>query len=441
MTKPPLLSLRPLSAGQLELLAEQIDLGRCVLVLGPWAATSLLDGQPQPVNALLAHALNTELTMPVPEPHNLAMVATALQKQYDGKIILERSAANFLRVQTEPGELLQTVVRLPFRIILTTAQDNLLQRAYAQAGLPFAEGWYRINQTQPDAFDETSNRPFVYQLFGKILDKGSDCLILTQQDQMDYLDSMQGVGKETRFPPALRKAMQDAKCFLFLGFDYENWYLRVLLHVLKFSEKAELVFGLPENHRENGLSAAVASFFSTQYKFSFFEENATGLLQQLREKLPNDSPPLSAVKTLRLLYLNAPEDAALVGELDRSLSRLKEQFGIAAQSIYDILPGENVDEARSRAVDEANLILPIISADFFADKAFTDTLTPRVLARRDSPGVRIVAIYARDVHGGTDFFKGKIAVLPAENIPLSDMNREKAFLNIGLELEKILAAL
>ncbi len=444
MAHPPTHPLRSLAETQLELLAEQIELGKCVLVLGPWA--SLPNDESLSVSTLLAHALSQELAAPVPEPDDLPMVATAFQRQFEGgRLILERKAANFLRNQTEPGKLLHAVAQLPFRIILTTAQDNLLQRAFAAAGKPYNEGWYRINQTQPDAFDETSTRPFVYQLFGKVLEKGSDSLILTQQDRMDYLDSVQGVGKETRLPPALRKAMQDAKCFLFLGFDYEYWYLRVLLHVLKFSEKAELVFGLPENLPENGFSAGVAAFFSAQYKFSFFGENALELLEKLREKLSEntDNFPSPAPKTLRLLYLNAAEDAALVIDLDRSLSQLKEKFGIAASSIHDILPGENVEEARLRAVAEANLILPVISADFVAAPEMfgTGTLTQQALERHGSPGARVVAIYAREVFGGTDLFKGKTAILPADNIPLSDMNREKAFFNIGLELEKILAAL
>ncbi len=194
MAHPPTLPLRPLAEPQLELLAEQIELGRCVLVLGPWAG--LPNGNSLPVSTLLARSLGTELTASVPEPDDLPMVATAFQRQFEGgRLILERTAANFLRSQTEPGALLRAVAQLPFRIILTTAQDNLLQRAFAAVGKPCNEGWYRINQTQPDAFDETSSRPFVYQLFGKVLEKGSDSLILTQQDRRDYLDSVQGVCK------------------------------------------------------------------------------------------------------------------------------------------------------------------------------------------------------------------------------------------------------
>lgn len=442
MVNPPTLPLRLLTETQLELLAEQIELGRCVLVLGPWA--SLAKGESMPINTLLARSLSAELETPVPEPDELPMVATAFQKQFDGKLILERNTANFLRNQTEPGQVLAAIASLPFRIILTTAQDTLLQRAYAACGKPCDDGWYRINQTQQDAFDEASSRPFVYQLFGRVLDKGYDSLILTQQDRMDYLDSVQGVGKETRLPPALRKAMQDAKCFLFLGFDYEHWYLRVLLHVLKFNEKAELVFGLPENVPEKGLSAGAAAFFSSQYKFSFCGDKALGLLEKLHGKLSaskSDSDQPVKTETLRLLYLHAPEDAALVAELDRSLSPLKEKFGIASGSVQDILPGENIDQARNRALEAANLILPIISADYTATDWLADTLTEQALARHGTSGVRVVAIYAREVFGGVDLFKGKTAVLPAENIPLSDMNREKAFSNIGLELEKIIAAL
>lgn len=92
------------------------------------------------------------------------------------------------------------------------------------------------------------------------------------------------MGKETRLPTALRNAMQDCEAFLFLGFDCENWYLRVLFHILKFSEKTRLVFGLPEGASDR-MPGATEAFFRHQFKFSFLQDKPVELLQGIRARI------------------------------------------------------------------------------------------------------------------------------------------------------------
>lgn len=85
------LKRRPNGASSLPL-AEQLELDKCVLVLGPCAG--LLNGESLPVGTLLAHALGRELSARVPEPDDLPMVATAFQRQFEGgRLILEHTAA------------------------------------------------------------------------------------------------------------------------------------------------------------------------------------------------------------------------------------------------------------------------------------------------------------------------------------------------------------
>lgn len=71
-------------------------------------------------------------------PSELTWVSACLSLA-PGRLILERLAANYLRAQIIPGALLDAVVRLPFRIMLTTAQDNLRQRAFTAVGQPDQE--------------------------------------------------------------------------------------------------------------------------------------------------------------------------------------------------------------------------------------------------------------------------------------------------------------
>ena len=442
-------SSQSLDADHLGLIADLMDMGRCVLVLGPRLSTIFEQGRDLPLHHQLARELAAELAktpgMALPDLHDLALVCTAWQKQMaGGRLLLERFVGRFYRQQTEPGEALRQIPHLPFRIILNTTPDGLLQAAFKKEGKLFQEGYYRMGETQRDEFDERSRLPFLYSLFGKVLDKDVDKLVLTQQDQLRYLDSVQGVGKETRLPPALRNAMQDCKGFLFLGFDFEDWYLRVLLHILNFSreEQAQAVYGLHTGLTDQELPVPTALYFSNQYRFTFFPQVAPlDLLRQLRQRyealgMPNVA---GAKPALRLLYLHAQADEPIRVQLDKALSRLKAAHGIEAVSIHDLAPGDDVEQARHLALAEANLIVPLLSADFFAE-AWLPALAEQALQRHGAERVRCAAIYARDVHGGTELFVRKgIPILPAEDLPLSDFaNPDKALQKITAGLEKII---
>ncbi|MBK7940064.1 MAG: SIR2 family protein [Lewinellaceae bacterium] len=249
---PETQSRLPLDEAHLDTLAYLIETGKCALVLGPQLSRITENDRKVPLRQKLARELAEELAktpgMAIPDPDDLSLVCTAYQKHFNGsRLTLEHKVGSFFRRFNDPEEVLRQVAHLPFRVILSTAQDNLLQSAFKKEGKLWQEGHYRVGETQVDNYDESSHLPYIYQLFGKVLEKDVDRLVLTQQDQMRYVDSMQGVGRETRLPPALLRAMQDCKGFLFLGFDFEDWYLRVLLHILHFVRDEQAVFGLHQS--------------------------------------------------------------------------------------------------------------------------------------------------------------------------------------------------
>ncbi|MCC6463661.1 MAG: SIR2 family protein [Saprospiraceae bacterium] len=447
MTTTPTLDLHPLSNDQLEILAEQIELRKCVLVLGPAVAAAVVDGRNVPVRQQVVQALNAELQQQAPhlmppDPNDLAMTCTAYQKSLGGgRLMLDRKMGQLLRAHTEPSELLRQIAHLPFRVVLTVAQDNLLERAYAEEGSFYQEGTYRMGKTQTEEYDETSFHPFVYHLFGRALEKDVDSLVLTQDDQMKYIDSVQGVGRETRLPTALRNAMQDCPCFLFLGFNYDDWYLRVLLHILQFSQKAEIVFGL--HHSDMGqLDATTEAFYKNQFKFSFATDDDLELVKNLHARLHGaETPSKPTTVTRKLLYLNAPADRDFVQALDKALVLVKRNHGVESLTLENITVGSDVNEAPHALVDGAHLIVPILSADFCDDDRLVNDLLPRALSRHIADAARVVAVYAREVSGAADLLEHKAAMLPGDDIPVSDMNRDKAFEKIARELEKVLEAL
>ncbi len=432
-----------------DLLAQLVENEKCALFLGPFASSALAhDGSQTSLRILLAREIAEDLRQktgqPLPDTDNLGLVCSAYVNQPNtSRTSLEIKVRDFYRRHTEPSPLHLEVARLPFRLIFTVAPDELLQKAFlTEKKRSFREGYYRFSKTQVGDFDDTPEGwTYIYQLFGRVLEKPDGSLPLTIADQLEYIDSVQGVGKETRLPTGLRNAMQDCEAFLFLGFDYENWYLRVLFHILKFSEKTKLVFGLPEGASAQ-MPGATEAFFRHQFKFSFLQDRPLELLRGIHARIESGQTgrePEGGKATRSLLFLHATADEGLKDKLDRHLASVKKKHGLASGSIHDFDGGE-VAATQNNKIDAATVIVVILSADFLADDELAEHLVRRALARQ-SPTVVIAAVYARSVDGAANLFKGKAPVFPAETIPLSMMQEEAGMPMVAGMLEKLIAAM
>ncbi|MFN0034296.1 MAG: SIR2 family protein [Saprospiraceae bacterium] len=435
-------------------LAQLIENEKCALVLGPFANPDVVGA---PLHTLLAREIAAEVERkigsPFPAPDKLALACSAyMQQPATPRLGLEMLVRDFYRRHQQPSELLREVARLPFRLVFTTAHDDLLQKAFLEEKKrSFKDGYYRFSKTQTDDYDTTPEHwTYLYQLFGRVQlnSKPDDSLVLTQADQLAYMDSVQGVGRETRLPMSLQRAMQeDCESFLFLGFDYDDWYLRVLFHILKVSEKAKLLWAVPEGASAN-LIPETAAYFQQQYRFSFFKKDPVALLRGVREYLHADGLAGESSKgaaghasSRKLLFLHAEADSDIKNKLDRQLALVKKTQGLESLSIHDILPGDNLESASNRLVDSASVIVPIISADFFADENLSNALLQRALARQ-SNSVCVAAVYARACEGWGEIFRGKAPVFPHETLPLLGlMQEDAAYSMVAKSLEQIIAAL
>jgi len=436
------------ASADLDLLAQLVENEKCALILGPFASDAPLpDGSRLSTRKLLARELAEAYFEKnknrLPEPENLGLVCTAWMAQPDvSRTNLEIKVRDFYKRHTDPSPLLLEAARLPFRILFTTSPDELLQKAFSmEKKRSFRDGYYRFSKTQKDDYDDTpEDWAYLYQLLGRVLDKPDGSLPLTVADQLEYIDSVQGVGKETRLPAGLRNAMQDCEAFLFLGFDYDNWYLRVLFHILKFSEKAKLVFGLPEGASVQ-MPPGTEAFFREQFKFSFLENKPVELLRGIRQRIESGASgqPAGQKATQKLLYLYAPADEDFKDKLDRQLSMLKKAHGLESASVHDFAIGE-IQRAENQAIESASVIIPILSSDFFADDHLVNNLLSKALARQ-SASVAVAAVYAREVHGAADLFRGKAPIFPAESLSVGFVGEETGLPMVAKLLEPLISAL
>jgi hypothetical protein len=247
------------------LLLRSIREGQCILLLGPGAAVDPQDphGDPFPVRLALKLAeelqqagKGTELVLPSDLAHVAQIYAQAMPRKRPG---LELAVEDFYepyRSQTTP--LHRDLAALPFTLCLSTTPERFLLNAFAQT--PGKAPMYSFYHYQPNpsrarerrfaSLPEGSSeeRPLIYDLYGSLDEV--DSLVLSEHDLLDFLVNV------TRESPPLHPYVTSrfsdrTTSFLFIGFGFRHWYIRILLHVLKAG-----------GHNEPSLALEDAGFFN-----------------------------------------------------------------------------------------------------------------------------------------------------------------------------------
>ena len=229
------------------LLVRSIREGQCILVLGPGAAVDPSNPSGDPLPVRLAHTLaeelhqagkGAELVITSDLSHVAQIYAHVMPRKRPG---LELAVEDFYtpyRHQSTP--LHRDLAALPFTLCLSTTPERFLLNAFAET--PGKTPLYSFYHFQPNPARARERRlvspperhpedqPLIYDLYG-CLDE-PESLVLTEHDLLDFLVNV------TRDSPSLHPYVTSrfsdrATSFLFIGFGFRHWYIRILLHILK----------------------------------------------------------------------------------------------------------------------------------------------------------------------------------------------------------------
>ena len=234
-------------------LVERIKRGDCVLVLGPHVTIQPDDPQRRPLDEVLAEELLTNLGASqnvVGGPPSLRRAADLYYRQQQDREELELTVQDFYaRGANLTTDFHRDLAKLPFRLCVCASPDNFWLNALKDAGKNPQKACYNFKKPDETRLSiPTVDRPLVYYLFGHYQDPRS--LVLTEVDLIDFLVSI--VRGTPPIPDQVRSVLADPTAsFLFLGFGFQQWYLRVLLQVMK-------VYG----HRSKAVAFEDTQFFS-----------------------------------------------------------------------------------------------------------------------------------------------------------------------------------
>jgi hypothetical protein len=279
-------------------LLRAIDDGQCILLLGPGVAIDPVNLTGDSLSVRLAQQLMAKLQQAgkgdqVITPSDLAHVAQTFEREMPGRRDdLEFAVSEFYkpyRNQTTP--LHEHLATLPFSLCISTTPDRFLLNAFAKT--PGKQPTYDFYHFKPDPKRpkplqpaplelNPEKRPLIYGLYGSI--ERPTSLVLTENDLLDFLVNV------TRKSPELysyvtSRLSEPRASFLFVGFGFHHWYVRILLHVLKahapgrssLALESTEFFEIPERPQ-------TALFFTKRHMIKFYDVPWMDFAADLRQR-------------------------------------------------------------------------------------------------------------------------------------------------------------
>jgi len=154
----------------------------------------------------------------------------------------------------------------------------------------------------------------------------------------------------------------------------------------------------------------------------------------------NDLPPMAASSSsserpaapISLFYSYSKRDKALRGRLETHLSLLQDQGVISGWHDRAMEAGTEWDGTISKHLEEAGIILLLVSADFLATRYIRDKEIARAMERHEEGAARVIPVILRPVDAWHTAPFGKLQALPEKGKAVTTWkNRDEAFADIA----------
>ncbi|MFL5384388.1 MAG: toll/interleukin-1 receptor domain-containing protein [Longimicrobiaceae bacterium] len=309
-----------------EMLLFTIRTGNCILLLGPEVSTDVVQGQRKTRTSILANQLADKLgRTDILDRDNLAHVAQ-LYASAVSKTDLKLTTAQFYRQSAaQPNPVYAELANLPFGLIVSATHDDAMEKALG-GQKPFSMDWYSFKGDRKDIVPSYSqDRPLVYHLYGSVQEPQS--LVISENDLLDFLVAI--ISKTPALPSNISSEFRSPdKCFLFLGFGFRQWYLRILLHVLQEDKRNSRSFAFEEiaAQDDSSLQHAIV-YYKEKYKLGVYAMEPGAFVIELGRRYqaqPADASVSAYVPTEdqpTVFICHANEDKEYAGRLSAELKQ------------------------------------------------------------------------------------------------------------------------
>jgi hypothetical protein len=173
--------------------------------------------------------------------------------------VMDYYEKDFHRENKTGRKLLERLAQIPFELIISLCPDDTMHSIYDEFSIPHE--FLAFDGTKQEIETGEENNPVIYNILGLAAKNGN--YIFTHENFYQYLSKVNGVS----IPARIRDQVKEATHFIFLGFDLDKWYNRLLLFILDLKEKKSGDLRLIIGDKE--MKDDVEKFIEKQFDITF----------------------------------------------------------------------------------------------------------------------------------------------------------------------------
>lgn len=250
---------------------DALEEKKCVLILGNYAFSRPTTSAEDPETEIfLPELLMREQhkwmgKQPADNPSDFYTSAQALVDRAGG----QRMFMNLTRIRLKDLaqrqlDRFKKISEIPFDLVLSTYPFDLVHEVFEENRIDHQYAYYSYQQESPPLSTFTKEYPLIYNLFGSVGHK--DSMVISLDRLYQFIFGILGV---RQLPKLIQDKVQQASHLVFLGFSFDDWYMKLLLRVLKVHEK-EISYAHPST--PSGLGKQNRRFFESNFKVTFLDK-------------------------------------------------------------------------------------------------------------------------------------------------------------------------
>lgn len=425
-------TVNPIALGQL---AQALKNGEAVLILGPDIETvTMPDGSTCLLQVLLSQHLKAAIKQRVPDlqlmdSDNVSYIAQHFEDVHGKQaatLLGESVQAFYAQYRYAVLPIYQQIANAGFRYIINTNPNKLIVSAFEEQGYLLADNNFAYYHYQNPTHNQqvlvendniSEETPLIYNLFGSA-SNDTTSLVLTETQQLLFVETILQTDKDT-IPPNIaiqfmsRRNSPINKRLVFLGFDFGDWRLRIILHVInRYQTQGALKSYAPQDL--NSLDKLNRFFYQRNFNFDFIPSNAKDFLTELAQQssIVQDKPAPNKPQ-LHLFMMYHENDEAILNDLEEHLSLLKREGLVEWWHKGKMVGGATRDQTINEQLNSANVILLLVSPDFLACDALYDDQLQKALEKEKAKQAFVIPIIARPCVWEGALFKDLKTILPS----------------------------
>lgn len=220
--------------------------------------------------------------------------------------------------QTQPSEIYNKIAQIPFHLIVSISPDLLLKKVFEKFQLRHDFDYYKKYENPQPVKKPSKDDPLIYNLFGSVEDDES--IIFTHEDMFEFLFAISG---DYELPNEIKSELRTAKNYIFLGFTFEKWYVKLILRLFNLHTGRFLRYASKSVQAD--ISSNLRQLYEQHFKINFVDNGINDFVDEIYNRcdtegilrsLDEGAADLSFTDTMRSHITNGDVDVAIKEMID-----------------------------------------------------------------------------------------------------------------------------